>query len=186
MSKIKDIGGGLLVVKRETWETSQARSTSFLEKAKRYGGFDGQPWPGERGVIAEYIENGLVKPNYFHKVQSYYRVVSKQYPCVLLYLSFNLEEGPPDSIIDVFTFKGFDHGFYDSEYSCFSALLHEVILDDRYEELEEFRKSLNVHLLFPSQEIASRFSYVRTALLRQGKDLESAGVFRTIAIFGER
>ena len=168
--------GGLLVVRR--WQNEEGAVV-----AKNYGGFDGDPWPGKLGVLADFIEDGLVAATHFSRVKSYYDVVSKLWPCDLVYLSFGTTAALPDSLQTRFRLRGYDCGFYKSEFSCFSAILNEVL--GSFEILAEVRKWLNPHLLFPSFEVANRFRQMRAKLLRKGIGLESGGPScRVITVHG--
>jgi hypothetical protein len=66
---------------------------------------------------------------------------------------------------------GFDIGYFESEWSHYSAILNEVLFG-RYDELRTFAGRLNEHLLVATVELGLALIKERHRLLAMGRDLE--------------
>jgi hypothetical protein len=179
---------GLLVVERIDWTgpayaRQRARTPSALSSGqdiRRYRGFDGWPWPDDPLLEGVVLEGGLASVAEYENVKRYLMRVSAHKPCDVIFVGRT--EAPRVAIPPAFAFRGYDFGYFDSEYSHFSALIHEVAFG-AYEELRYFAQMLNEGLLLASLEVAAALHDVRTKLVEAGADLELVGTCGALAIF---
>jgi len=83
-----------------------------------------------------------------------------------------------------FDFLGLELGHYESEWSVYSCVLHEIIYGIN-EGMRSYANHLNDSLLLPDGGVVSSVQQTREALLREGADKEAALEMAPMAIFGQ-
>jgi hypothetical protein len=156
-----------------------AVALSHQEILTVYRGFEGEAWPDCELVNAINLQNGLASSNQLELVEKYYKSVSQEFLCDMLYIGFDEGLNPPSAYI----FLGYDFGFYLSETGVFSSLFHEVIYG-MHSEMRQFSSLLNDHLLLPTVESAKELELTRNSLLAAGADLERYEQCQPIVIYG--
>jgi hypothetical protein len=193
---LSELIGGLLVVRRINWfsnpPTGQpvpdrvpAIAGSHDDILRRYRGIEGEAWPDGKDIRRLRLERGLASCELFDLVSKYYNKIRDEYQCDLIHCREALTgDVQPLNLPPGFDFCGFDYAYYLSESNHYSSLFNEIIYG-KYEELRAYAKHLNDSLLFPSIELVNRADLTRTALIKDGADLETsegAEVFVAIAI----
>lgn len=168
---------GLLVVQRidnTTFDHLDRRppfdGVSEIEVFDRYRGIDGDVWPGDPAAAGISLKNGLAN--------------TSEMPFVRHYLS-TIQAGPGCDVVMVARcdaldktlgydsrFLGFDIGFLESEFNCYSFLFHEVIYA-RFDRLGKYGSSLNQNLLLPSYDLASEVIEIQKNLEKEGIEFET-------------
>lgn len=157
---------------------------SHEEVFKRYRGIDGEPWPEALGLRDITLEAGLASVRQYQAIETYFKRVSDEHLCDLLYLRF--PRGAHETHLTPldFAFLGFDYGFYSSEDNLYSSISNEVIYG-LYGQMTSHAKLLNKNLLLPTLNTVAALSHTRDELLRNGADLETNdGPFVAIAVYG--
>jgi hypothetical protein len=149
---------GLLLVERFS-------TTAAPEVRRRYRGFDGVAWPGE--TIRDIgLSDGLAPISELRRLVPYVAGVEG---VDLVYCVIGSSE-PRDDL----RFLGYDVGWYTSEYSHFSVILHEIIFG-HLPRLTAYAEQLNEALLFDSlQAVADVIADRSLESRRPGADLEDA------------
>jgi hypothetical protein len=178
---------GLLVVER-IWANPEnirisrkpALPLSVAEIGRRYRGIDGRPWPGVSPSKRPLLVDGLAALQDVDRVNRY-RAAACPLSCDLIYIVH------PHS--DEYTltpagyaFLGFDFGFYESEWSVYSVIFHEVIYG-WHDRLRVHAGGLNDSLLAPSLDLVRGIEASFLDLLREGADLET-GTMVPIRVYG--
>src|SRR5215831_20965336 len=126
---------GLLVVNRSDLMRKAERSGSLANRTaslgisaeevfRRYRGFDGEVWPMEVHT-ALHGEDGLGNPSQLQSIEEYARKLPSPQESDIILL---VRRGVSDDIRRLqWRPIGFDVGFFESEWSHFSVILHEVI-----------------------------------------------------------
>ena len=142
-------------------------------------GIDGVAWPGADEFESEF--RILVGPaSTYRAVSAYYRWISSQAECDLIYIA---GPGPaPRGLPGDFVFRGYDYGYYISEYCSFSALFHDLIWG-QYDSLRSYASLLNDGLLFPSTDSLVPVARERKRLVEEGADLETDEPMGPIAVW---
>ena len=140
------------------------------EVARRYRGFDGDLWPGaEFNVIAK-NQFGLADRHQLRLLQHTAANCDSPELCDLIYLSTG--KGCQLCRTADHLLLGYDFGHFASVYDKYSVILNEVIFG-RHDEIRQFARQLNDHLLLPTVETARFLGAARTHLLAHGGDLET-------------
>jgi len=171
---------GFLVVRRINYfEEPQFRtaprnavlSLSHVEVLNRYKGFEGDPWPDELDSTGIQLVDGLAPADQYELVKAYFeRATQSRTLCDVIYLQIPGEVRRP-APLPRFKFRGYDYGYYVSEFGLFSAIFHDVIYGD-YAELRAFAELLNDALLFTSLDDAKMVDKTREDLIERGAALE--------------
>ncbi len=66
---------------------------------------------------------------------------------------------------------GYEYGFYKDELNFYSSVFHEIIFGN-FTELISFKDKLNESYLFPSYEIAKKYTSIHHQLLTRKIDVE--------------
>lgn len=182
---------GLLVLDRFNWfsEESPIRprkepvpviALSNAEITERYRGIDGDGWPQGPGLDeirqAELYDyrlgfGGVAPLDQFEKVFAYYREVSKNRLCDLVFIDFPWRSGPSVEAPTGFSFCGHDYGMFESTTTHYPCIFHEVIYGQD-EELIAMAKELNDCLLLPSMALVDRLVMTRQRLIEARVPLE--------------
>ena len=134
--------------------------------ARAYSGFDGTPLADvELSEIT--LVDGLADLTQLLSVRRY--LLTRPATARCLYISMG---GPASVQTDVkFTQLGIDLGWYESEFSSFSAILHEMIFG-RIRALVSFAEDFNEHSLFANDSRLESYLRVRRKMRSEGADLE--------------
>jgi hypothetical protein len=155
---------GLLLVERYAAVRPSAIGVDAENAMNAYRGFDGIAWPGE--TIRDFqLQNGLASVLELEKVLSAYTNLRDGLVDVVYFPSY--DSAPPPG----FFFAGYDVGYFESEYSCYSVILNEIIFGT-VPELTVFGAALNESLLAPAGEVCEHLMRRRLAALASGVDLE--------------
>jgi hypothetical protein len=136
---------------------------------RRYRGLDGRVWPDLEYLPFE-LEDGLVDMEDLPVINQYVASLRCRDECDVIAIARSGLDFK-DMQQNGWLLAGIDVGYFESEYSHFSVILHEVLLGT-YEELRSFAGRLNGHLLLPSLADGRELMAVRARLAAQGKDVE--------------
>lgn len=161
------VNGGLLIT------SPFERQNMLNEQVARYAGFDGELWPGSNGVILPGLkedlwETGLVPSNFMHDLAQICREIPPTRNARLLYICSDKDKRPPHE--EEFRFIGVDVGYYNSSYSHFSCLLHELARGLVKDHSGKWQ--LNDVTLFDERDIALDFLSERMMMPNPGLKLE--------------
>ena len=195
MDRERDEREGYLLVRRVNWLAERSAALPLVRPPgiacpledvwRTYRGFDGEAWPGLEDTDTLGLVHGLVPPGDLRLLEPRIREQWSQPSHELLYLR-SLDAGaeskaPP--LQDGLALLGSDFGYYESEHSHYSALLHELLYGT-YDELRQFASRLNAALLFENATDAWAFGRTRDTLLQRGADLETDGERqRAVAVY---
>jgi hypothetical protein len=182
---------GLLVVDR--WfrfeEFRRKQSSQPLESApgnsmtdilRKYRGIDGVCWPDEGNLSHLIDEDGLAPISAVDEVKAYRATHPRAEFLDLIALATPPVE-PIGSALPGFVFSGIEVGYYDSPWSSFSSIFHDVLFG-RNEQLHRFKERLNSALLLSSPADAQTLIDVRAEQMNAGADLET-GIMMPIEIY---
>jgi hypothetical protein len=184
---------GVLVVNRPAL-LRQALAHGGLEKRvpscncthedvfSRYRGFDGQAWPALEHAEFQ-TEEGLASLADLSAVENYLGRIDRSDECDLIVLAS--PDLNPDDVPVGIHFLGIDLGFFESEWSHFSSILHEVVYGLEA-ELRAFSERLNEALLFDTIHDACDLQATRERLVRSGADIETCAAVEPVAIYGRQ
>ncbi len=176
-----NIDPGVLVLDRASYFRALSTRGTFATRvpscrlshgqiAKSYRGLEGDPWPDdemeELAPISRRVEiSGGVK--------------QRSGACDVIVLSSRPLLDPGLLLV------GYDVGYWESRYSHFSSIFHEVLFG-LSGPMRDLGTLLNRDLLFSTRDTASRLVILRKELLASGTDLESGGPpVDVIEIYGE-
>lgn len=187
------VNAGVLVVDRG-WLLDKARSSGMLHSRKpeafgmgsgedtfqRYRGFDGLAWPGGAPRSIPVVE-GLAEIDLLRAAVHYASVSGRGWDVVVLSaMRLDMEVVVRQHLV----FRGFDVGFFESEWSHFSSLLNECLFGSN-ERLRSFAARLNSSMLFANEADAGVYLNVRDEMARSGVSLESGPPMIPYAIYSE-
>jgi hypothetical protein len=156
---------------------SPALDMTEEEVFRRYRGFDGQVWPvREHPDFA--TKDGLAPLSALPAVRRYVATLDPR--CEIVILSTNELQTNGDGN-EKLRFVGWDVGFFESEWSHFSSILHECVFGSD-EVLRSYAERLNSSVLFEHQADALAFLGARAEAAGRGAELESDAEFAAFAI----
>jgi hypothetical protein len=175
---------GLLIVKRENWFESPSYGTTENTAAtpavpvplgevwRTYRGIDGIPWPSSSqetdGLI---LSGGVASLDQYRAVVGILGRESQTAKVDLLHIRPSQSRDFFARAPKEFSFIGFDVGYLDGDFNCFSVLLNEVIFGS-LPAMRQFSDKLNEYLLLPSEEAARTVVDVRNMFSRDTPELE--------------
>jgi hypothetical protein len=173
---MKAITKGLLVTVHYDYvfkKLVKPASQQLKEMWFNYSGFDGIPWLNKINfnISSLILDNGLVDISHFPDILEYYKNIKQKVLSKLLYIS---NDPNSENINENFEYCGIDYGSYDSEYSIYSFLYHEIIIrKPRFPQLIRFVDHLNKYFLVSEINIIHEIIEVRNNLIEDGNGLES-------------
>ena len=149
-----------------------------LEVCRRYQGFEGQPWPRSERHFE--VVDGLVDAADLSVVEEYLSAEPAG-EWSMLYIA---RPGADVAAIEQsgWRWHGHDVGFFHSEWSHFSVIVHEVLFGVQ-PELRVFASRTNPYLLIDDLEEARRVVTEHDRLGAQGRDVETIAPVEPILVF---
>jgi hypothetical protein len=147
---------------------------------RRYRGFDGQPWPVEAHPQFR-TDGGLAGVADRRAVEAYLRGLPNAGDCELLLLVRVDTAAFKGTHRAGWSFAGFDVGFFESEWSHYSVVLHQVIWG-RLPELASFANRLGPYLLLGALRDALALVSAHERVRAAGGDVEE-GAVQPMAVF---
>lgn len=146
------------------------------EVALRYRGFDGRIWPDWLGL--DPTPEGVISLGELSSItaSSAWKEFGRNSQVVFIAPP---EHGGPGEAWD---FVGFDLGLFESSYSRFSIIVHEILFGAE-ETLRKFSKHLNENLLLREPTIVAEILKARQERVLAGADLEELDAIHTYSIF---
>lgn len=168
---------------RFEWQTS----SSNLQIAANYRGFDGDAWPLEDSLCEAFLtKDGLIALADESVAYEYYLKTLQKMPCDCLYLSAGEDLSASVPITSrTMLFCGYDFGNYISRYNYFSIIFNEILFS-HYAEMLRFKRYLNSHILLSDKMLISEIIEARNRLQLQQMDIETeehGEEFEPIAVF---
>ncbi len=174
---------GLLIVERENWfespsygATEEAAATPAVpvplgEVWRTYRGIDGIPWPSSQDTDELILSGGVASLDQYGAVVGVLGRDSQAAKVDLLYIRPSQSRGFLARVPKEFSFIGFDVGYVDGDFNCFSVLLNEVIFGS-LPAMRQLSDNLNEYLLLPSEAAARTVVDVRNMFSRDTPELE--------------
>jgi hypothetical protein len=182
---------GFIVVKRPLEIVENSRPAPGLTDEvilSRYRGFGGEIWPQRDGLSLPF-EDDLAEAvvSSYNVAKKYLSALTPRELVDILYVSDeDVSDDDHISPAAQLVFLGFDYGYIQSPYNCYSSLYFECLYG-ACPDLKKFAAELNKCLLFSDTALISSFAQVRAELQNMGAPLESYEIdeeFRPIAVWG--
>lgn len=151
---------GLVVVKRNWSKYSLITEKSFI-----FSGIEGDFWP-DLDLENSDIDAPMLECVYnFEEVKQYYENILKLSECNVDLLFFKLPTLMmiPKIIKDRFKFIGYDYGYFYSMWNYYSIVLNEILFG-KFNELRNFKSSVNKYNLFENQILLREIIEIRDKL----------------------
>lgn len=162
---------------------------TYEQLFQSFKGIEGDIWLESSTVVPPTEDGILAKMENINEIIRFYDLNKKNKKCDLVCLCDISGCDVSPLLKNKFVFFGYDVGLYNSIYSYWSCVFHEVI-NGLVSELQSFAENLNKYFLFSNIEDAQKFILRRNKLCQEGcsglelEDIEYMSEGQPCCVFG--